>query len=389
MTLTVPSSASSLHSRLNVLFILNGLTYASWAVQIPAVQGRFHLTTEQLSGLLFALMAGTLLALPLTRWMLATRGARQAGVMSLLLLTLPFALLGLTASLAVAIALTFVFGLGFGGLDFTSNDVTGWLEEQLGQPIMSGLHGRYSLGALVDAAVGTALIGTHVTLAAHLLGVGALVTLAGLMVLSRFPAHLEPADGTIRRPQLFLLLLLIPGFFAAYGEGAVTDWSAVYLTGVFAVGQAQAGLGFVVFSALMVLGRSTGDRLTERFGAARLALWATLAGTTGFALVTWSGSSIGTVFGFTLAGAGLSVLAPLTFSAAWRLQGSAGIALLTAVFYGGYLASPPLTGLVTLHSGLGWAFTVPLLLASLSAGVILGRPLYGSTVKVALPITQV
>lgn len=384
MTLTVSCVSSALHGRLKALFLLNGLLYASWAVQIPAVQEHAHLSTAQLSGLLFALMSGTLLALPLSRRVLLTNGARQTGVMNLLLMTVSFALLGVDTSLPVAILLAFVFGVGFGGTDFTLNGVAGWREERLELPIMSGLHGWYSLGALVGAALGTALIGTHVPLAAHLVSMGTLVLLGGLLALARFPAHLEQTGVTVGRPRLTLLLLLIPGFFAAYGEGAVTDWSAVYLGGVFAATHAQASLGFVAFSALMVLGRFTGDRLTERFGPARLALAATLASMAGFALVSWTGSSVGSVLGFTLAGAGLSVLAPLTFSAAWRLQGSTGIALLTAVFYGGYLAGPPVTGLVILHAQLTQAFTVPFLLAALSVGVMLSRPLYGAPAKIPL-----
>lgn len=390
MTLTLSSPlSSSLRGRLNVLFMLNGLLYASWAVQIPAVQQRYHLNTAQLSGLLFAVMVGTLLALPLARWVLVTRGARQAGMMSLLLLTLPFALLGVIASAPVAFALALLYGVGFGGMDFTLNGVGGWLEERLEQPIMSGLHGRYSLGALTGAALGAALISGHVTLATHLLGVGAAVLLAGLLALSLFPTHIEQGSSVRgHRPQPALLLLLLPGFFAAFGEGTVTDWSAVYLGGVFAVGHAQASLGLVAFSALMVVGRFTGDRLTVIFGAARLALWATLAATAGFALVTWTGSVLGTVLGFTLAGAGLSVLAPLTFSAAWRVQGSAGIALLTAVFYAGYLAGPPLTGIVIGHAQLTQAFTLPLVLAALSVWVMLSRPLYSAPVDVPLPSSQ-
>ncbi|GGL90238.1 hypothetical protein GCM10010840_30360 [Deinococcus aerolatus] len=69
------------------------------------------------------------------------------------------------------------------------------------------------------------------------------------------------------------------------------------------------------------------------------------------------------MLGFTFAGAGLSVLAPLTFSA--------GIALLTAVFYAGYLAGPPQTGLVIGHTQLSQAFTLPLALAALSVSVML------------------
>ena len=385
MTLTVPAFFSSLRGRLNALFILNGLIYASWAVQIPAVQARSHLSITQLSGLLFALTAGTLLSRLLTQHVLVARGARQAGVMNLLLMTVPLALLSVVSFTPVVITLAFLFGMGFGGTDFTLNGVGGWLEEQMKRPIMSGLHGSYSLGALVGAAIGVALLSRHVPLSLHLMGMSGIVLVTGLLALARFPAHVEQASrGRASRPQLSMLLLLIPGFFAAYGEGTVTDWSAVYLKGVFAASHAQASFGFVAFAALMVLGRFTGDRLTVVLGAARLAMVATLTAAAGFALVTWTGSVMGTVVGFTLAGAGLSVLAPLTFSAAWRLQGSAGIALLATVFTSGFLAGPPLTGLVIQHAQLTQAFTLPIVLAGLSVCAMLTRPLY----KPEMPVPQ-
>ena len=387
MTVTVSPFFSSLLGRLHGLFILNGLLFASWAVQIPTVQARSHLSITDLSGLLFALTAGTLLSRLLTQRVLMVRGARQAGVMNLLLMTLPLALLGSVSFLPVAVVLAFLFGMGFGGMDFTLNGVGGWLEERMKQPIMSGLHGSYSLGALVGAGIGALLLSRHVTMNTHLMGAGAVGLIAGLLALSQFPAHVEQGSSSrVGQPQLAMLLLLIPGFFAAYGEGTVTDWSAVYLKGVFTASHAQAGLGFVAFSALMVLGRFTGDRLTVLFGAARLALVATLAAAAGFALVTWSGTVLGTVVGFTLAGAGLSVLAPLTFSAAWRLQGSAGIALLATVFTSGFLAGPPLTGVVIQHAQLTQAFTLPILLAALSVCAMLTRPLYAPPAGVLVPV---
>ncbi|WP_052195361.1 MFS transporter [Deinococcus radiopugnans] len=371
------SIPSSLRTRLNGLFLLNGVLYASWAVQIPAVQHRFDLNTAELSGLLFALMGGTLVALPLARQCLVVRGARQTGVLSLLLMGVSLGLLGAVTSVPAAFVCALLYGVGFGGMDFTLNGVGGWLEERLGKPIMSGLHAGYSLGALIGAALGTAFIGAALSLGTHLWSASATVVLAGLLAFALFPARIETASEARGRPQgKLLLLLLIPGFFAAFGEGTVTDWSTVYLGGVFELPAAQAGLGFVAFSALMVLGRLSGDRLTQAFGAGRLALAASLASAAGFALVTWAGSAPGAVLGFVLTGAGLSVLAPLTFSAAWRMQGSAGVALLTAVFYGGYLAGPPLTGLTIGQAQLSAAFVLPLLLAALSVGAMLLWPLY-------------
>jgi len=96
---------------------------------------------------------------------------------------------------------------------------------------MSALHGRCSLSAPVCAALGTTLTSAHVTPATHLPGTGVTVLFTGLLALSGFLHRLTLAGAATGRPQWRPVLLLVPGFFSAFVEGAVSDWNAVYLNG--------------------------------------------------------------------------------------------------------------------------------------------------------------
>ena len=49
-------------------------------------------------------------------------------------------------------------------------------------------------------------------------------------------------------------------------EGAMGDWSAVYLRMDLGATAGAAASGFAAFSLAMALGRLTGDRLVTRFG---------------------------------------------------------------------------------------------------------------------------
>ncbi|OLV16487.1 MFS transporter [Deinococcus marmoris] len=349
------------------LFFLNGLLFASWAVQIPAVQERYALNPAQLSGLLFALVVGNVLALPPATALMRRFGVRATALLSLTVMAVGLASLPLAPSLPVAVLAALVYGAGFSGVDLSMNALGTWLEERLERPVMSGFHAAFSIGALLGALVGALLLGRGVTLPVHLIAASALTLVCGAWLTLRLPSYLtrqEPSTAR-SRPGTLLLLLLAAGFGAALCEGAVGDWAAVYVRGVMDVTPDIASRGFVIFALSMVVGRLAGDRLAARFGRGPLASAAALVGSVGFLIVSLSGSVQSVLPGFLLVGLGLSVLAPLGFSAAWQLGQARGVALMTAVFYGGFLAGPPLVGLGVHLLGLQAAFTLPLILTVL------------------------
>lgn len=339
----------TMHRQTQGMFLLNGLLFGTWAILVPSVQQTYHLTAPQLAAELFMIMLGNLIALPLVTRLLKTHGPRFVATLSFVVMSAGFMLLPFGDSAFFLGLCLLIYGIGFGGVDCALNTVGGWLEGELGRSVMSSLHGSFSVGALLAGVLGGLLLRAEVGLFPHLLGVSVLTLLGGVLLSRALPAAL-PQGETVSGNQVgisrALLLVLVAGFGAALAEGTVNDWSAVFTQQVLRVGSDLASLSFTAFSALMVLGRFTGDALTNRLGSSTLGVTAALLAVVGLGLVTLGASQPLVLLGFAVCGLGLSVLAPLAFSAAWRAGEGRGIALMTAVFYGGFLFGPPAAGLV-------------------------------------------
>jgi MFS family permease len=141
----------------------------------------------------------------------------------------------------------------------------------------------------------------------------------------------------------------------------MADWSAVYLRNSLATGAGYAAAGYAVFSATMTLGRLTGDRLTVRLGPVPLVGGGGLVVAVGLGLALAIGRPLAALVGFACVGLGLSCIFPIVLSAAGRVPGvAAGTALaaVTAVGYTGFLAGPPLIGLVAQVTSLRAALVI-------------------------------
>ncbi|MEO7964139.1 MAG: MFS transporter, partial [Gemmatimonadaceae bacterium] len=165
-------------------------------------------------------------------------------------------------------------------------------------------------------------------------------------------------------------------FCILFAEGAMADWSAVYLHDVSHAGEGKAAIGYAAFSVMMALGRTVGDRLVARFGAGRVVRVGGVAAALGIALALRDPRPVMVAIGFGAIGAGLASSFPSVLSAASRVPGvpaGAGIALASTVGYTGFLSGPPLIGFVAqatdLRGGLAVVALSALLVAWLAGSV--------------------
>jgi fucose permease len=252
------------------------------------------------------------------------------------------------------------------------------VEERYGRPIMSSFHGMFSLGGLVGAALAAGAMSAsiapvpHLALSAAVLGAAVLAAWRALL-----PSAPAAADGPLFvLPRGRLAVLGAVALAAFLAEGAMGDWSAIYLRMALGTSPATAAWGFAAFSLTMALGRLTGDRLVARFSPAALLIAGAALGSVTLAAALLIGQPAGALLGFAAMGLALSNVAPLVFSAAGRLPDLApgiGIAAVSTAGYGGFLAGPPLIGLVAelggLPFGLGLVAAVVALMA-LGAGAL-------------------
>jgi MFS family permease len=110
-----------------------------------------------------------------------------------------------------------------------------------------------------------------------------------------------------------------------------------------------------------------GDRLTARFGPARLVRAGAVVAASGLGLALVIGHPFVALAGFACAGAGFSIVFPTALSAAGRTEGVAAgpaIAAVSSAGYLGFLIGPPAIGFVAEASGLGVALFLVVILSA-------------------------
>ena len=237
------------------------------------------------------------------------------------------------------------------------------VETRLQQPIMSSLHGMFSLGGLLGAGAGALLLGVlppagHVLLAAVLLVTTAVVVMRYLL-----PGRVDVGDAGPHfvLPTRAALGLGALAFLVLMTEGAVLDWSAAWLRGDLGASPSVAATAFAAFSAAMAVGRFSGDWLRRRWGATVLVRASAGMAAAGLALALLLATPLAAVIGFAAAGLGLSNTVPVLFGAAGRLPGQqpgAAIAATASVGYVGFLVGPPLIGFAAQATTLGTALSL-------------------------------
>ncbi|MCC6793145.1 MAG: MFS transporter, partial [Thermomicrobiales bacterium] len=255
----------------SVVFLVNGFTLASWISRIPTISDTLELSSGEVGTALMALAAGAIVAFPLTgRSIDARSSAATLQIAALILLgAVPF--IGLAPHMLVLMPILFVFGAGNGAMDVSMNAQGVEVERFAGTSIMNSLHGFFSVGAFAGAAVGAGAAFIDLPPFAHFLIVAAL----GLVVLARIRAWLIPdapderaheESPTFALPPRSLWVLGALALCVSVSEGAMADWSGLYLHDELGTGKGYAALGYAVFSIFMLIGRFSGDRLVERFG---------------------------------------------------------------------------------------------------------------------------
>lgn len=357
-----------------LIFLVCGLGISSWAPMVPYAKDRLALHDAHLGILLLFLGGGALVMMPVAG-MLANRfGSRVVILFSALMIALILPLLLILDSyILMAIALM-LFGAGIGSIDVAMNAHAVQVQNLYGRPIMSSLHGLYSVGGLLGA-LGLGLLikfGLQPILAA--VGISVLLVLIAVSqykylfgfeeekeVIAKF--YTAPADASdagklswLKGGVIFLGCMCFAVFLA---EGAVLDWSAVFLRDDKGVTPEFAGIGYAAFSVAMAFVRLTGDKLVERWSGKIMVVGGSLIAALGFAVTIISSDIYVILFGYVLLGIGAANIVPIFFSDAGKLPGvppTVSIPVVTTLGYGGQLAGPALLGIVAHHYSLAAAF---------------------------------
>ncbi|MEH6631563.1 MAG: MFS transporter [Halopseudomonas aestusnigri] len=373
------------------MFVLNGGLYGTWAARIPSIQQHFDFSPGDLGLLLLLLAGGAIAAFPLSGALSDRFGPSRVTLVCALVYCPALVMIGYSSNVAFLAISIFIFGAAHGAMDVAMNGWAAEVERWYGRSIMSSFHALFSVGAGIGAGFGAIAaweeIGYSLQFSAFAMMLAPLIWFSAIppksygAVIGKSTPDLKkesdlspktiPHETRTKSPKLALpkgalLVVALVAFSCAVGEGAMADWSAVFLATVIQASEGQAALGFTVFSISMVTMRFAGDRIITRFGPVntlRFCGVAALVGSviTATATILWVG-----YIGLALMGVGYSIVFPLVFSrAANSSQLSPGVAIASvAIFgYGGLLLGPPMIGFVAEISSLRFSFGIFVLLS--------------------------
>lgn len=348
-----------------VLFLVHGLVVSTWVSRIPAIKSVLGLSNGILGLTLLSSAFGAVLFIPVVGILIVQYGSKKVVVVSAVTFCLCLIPIAASPNVYVLAVSLFVYGAFAAAMDVSMNAQGVEIEHALGKPTMSRFHGMFSLGGMVGAGVGGFIAAHGIAPLPHF-AVSAVLNAAGTLGVMPFllQTHSDPQSGEHRLPfnriPPVLFALSAIGFCILLSEGAMADWTAVYLRQNLRAGEGTAAAGYAVFSASMATFRFVGDWITARLGPLATVRTASLVAAFGLTFALAVPKAGWSMPGFAIAGAGFSVIIPLVFGGGGRVIGikpGAGIATVTGIGYVGFIVGPPAIGfasdLVTLRYALG------------------------------------
>jgi len=327
---------------------------------------------------LFCFALGAIVAMPLAGRLAPRFGSGRAtallGVAFFIALPLP----AFAPNLPLLCLVLVLLGAANGALDVSMNGHASAIETQWRSPIMSSFHAAWSAGGLTGAATGAIIQKWGFGAAGGLLlpdaFIGALIVAAAVLALRDVGARASKAAGGFALPDASVMKLAALAFLCMMVEGAVADWSAVFLRSVLNREASVAAIGYSAFAFSMAACRVIGDVSVRRLGASTVVGLGGFLAASGFALVLGLPSVWTAVVGFVLVGLGLANIVPVIFSAAGRSAATptVGVSMAATAGYAGFLVGPPLIGFGAGFLGLRLALCA-LLIAALIVCAVGGR----------------
>jgi predicted MFS family arabinose efflux permease len=360
-----------------VVFAVNGALIGTWVAHIPWLQDHLGLSKAVLGLCLLCMAAGAFVSMPLTGHVLdrfpSASVTRWAALVFCLMLPLPLLATG-PYMLAV---LLFAFGASNGAMDVAMNSHGVGIQERLGRPVMSSLHGGWSVGGFTAAGfvAFSATAGLDPRAESVIVGAGLFVLSLWIIPhLGASSAH-SPEGHGIALPTRPVIVIGGLCFLVMLAEGAIGDWSGIYLRHDTGASPATAALAFTAFSLGMAIARLGGDLVNERIGADMLLRAGTAMVAIALGGVLLIGDTIPAVIGFVLCGLGIANAVPLLFSAAGRIDPPGpSLATVFTLGYTGFIVGPPMIGVVSDHAGLPQTLAL-LILALLTVTMLGGKAL--------------
>ena len=371
---------------LSTIFFIHGVIGASWVSRLPFFQQQYDVGPAALSVALFCCAAGAVCAMPMARKM--HFGSKRMTLLFTLLQCLFVLLLPIACSFPLFCGALLAYGFVASCMNINMNAHAVHIERLRKAPIMSSFHGFCSLGCMAGALLGSLAAQVSVNPQLHFMIIAPLMMVVAYSVRTgllgnehtqpehRQPEHrqpeyrqpectqveaLETEEATrFSKPNLMVLAMCLIALCSYVSEGAMGDWTTIYLHTVLKSSEAFAALGFSIFSVAMCIGRFAGDIVIKRFGPVNSVRGSASLALVGLATALLAQTAAVALCAFAAVGLGLSIIVPTTYSTTAKRASNAGaaIALVSLFGYAGVLGGPPVIGFTAELTGLRAALSL-------------------------------
>jgi predicted MFS family arabinose efflux permease len=345
------------------VFLVCGLGVSSWAPMVPYAKDRLQLNDASLGLLLLLLGTGAISMMPVSGILSNRYGSRIVMLYSAIVMALTLPLLLVMSNIIWMGVVLFIFGSAVGTIDVAMNSHGVQVQNRFGKPIMSSLHGLFSVGGLLGS------LGLGFLMKLGLEPITAAISIAALLIIivswkynTLFDMETERAaiqefssDAQNGNSKSFswltgsVLFLGAMCFAVFLAEGSMLDWSAVFLTENRKIDEELAGVGYAAFSIAMATMRLLGDKLVSHLDGRKVVIGGSLIGAAGIFLVILTPWLVTALLGFILLGLGAANIVPVFISEGGRLKNvssTVSIPAITTIGYAGQLAGPAMLGFI-------------------------------------------
>jgi MFS family permease len=351
-----------------IIFFLNGFAHANYYSRLPRIQEQFQIDAGTLGVVLFSSALGALLAMPFTGWLVVRNGSRKIGLFSVTAYCVLVPLIPVCPGLISLLIVFFLLGVSSGMLDVSMNAQAVMVEQKWGKPIMTSFHAFFSIGMALGAGAGSLFSRMETSLFIHFLSITVLNII--IIVVARFylledKPETKQEGPVFRIPSGALVGVGLIAFCSMWGEGAMADWSTIYMEKFAKSSMSLAPIGLAAFATAMTIGRLIGDSARLKYGDKRLMVVCGLVSCVGLLISIFFVEPIAVIVGFFIVGIGLSTIVPIAYSIAGNskeLPSSVALGMVTTVGYSGFLLGPPIMGFLADFVTLQFAFLLVLFL---------------------------
>ena len=350
------------------LYFCTGICFSSWASRIPDIKTTLGLGDAAWGTILLMIPIGQICGMTISGLLISRIGSKKVLPVALAGYVISLIFIGLSESEYALIISLIMFGFSGNFCNISINTQAVTLETSYNKPIMASFHGGWSLAGLTGAAIGLLMSSLHLKPIYHFCIIGTLVLITLFinrsLLLPDLKKEENPADTAAKKrnkPETFLFLLGIVAFCGMAAEGAMSDWSGLYLIDVVGTPKHLAPIGLAAYMVTMASGRFLIDKATLKWGRQRVIQAGGILIATGLFTAVIFPHFIATIIAFMIIGFGTAGIVPTIYSVAGqrtKIPTSIALTIVSSVSFLGFLMGPPLIGYISSVTNLRYSYAL-------------------------------